>query len=101
MIEWLIVIGIILVVYVVIKMHHFRHVRSKIYILFVASVLLFIFVSGMILVKKNNINILSFNGVISTIKIYFSWLFGVFANAKDVTGSVVENVGNYTARLKT
>ncbi len=88
MVNWIIVMSIFIVL--VFLLYKFKHTQHKYYGLFIVLLLIFLFATGYNIVKKNNLNLTTTNGVASLVRLYFSWLGGVFSNAKDLTGQIIK-----------
>ena len=67
-----------------------RNMKHKSYAIFVMLFIIFLYVSGSLVIKKGGINVYSFNGLIQGIKLYFSWLGSLFGNLKTMSGEAVK-----------
>lgn len=79
---WIIAILVILVV-IVLK---FKEVRHKLGFLIVLALLLFFAVTAFSVYKTHEVDLKTFDGVVTAGKIYVAWLGGVFQNFKGITG---------------
>ncbi|MCX6748231.1 MAG: hypothetical protein NT076_01355 [Candidatus Pacearchaeota archaeon] len=97
MISWIILVCLVIVIFFVMKMRHMGH-RTYILILLLFLVFTYATVSGVI--KKNNIDVTNFSGMVTAGKLYFNWLGQIFGNVKDISGDVVKMdwVGNSTLK---
>ena len=87
MVNFIIIIGLIVLVFVFFKIKYFQH---RIYIIFLVLLLLFFYTSGSVIIEKNNLDVTSFDGILSLGKLYFSWLGNLFDNGRYLVGSVVK-----------
>ncbi|MBI2630552.1 hypothetical protein HYW76_05625 [Candidatus Pacearchaeota archaeon] len=87
MIEWFIVGVLVLIVFTFLKFRHMQH-RTLAVILII--LLVFVAATGSKLVKDNNIDVKSFDGVVLAGKLYFSWMGQIFHNSKALVGSATK-----------
>jgi len=52
------------------------------------------------IIKENNMNLKSFDGIVGAGKLYFSWLGHAFENSRSILGNVIKMdwVGNSTIK---
>ena len=87
MINWIIILILVVVAVLAIKMNHLKH-RSVIII--VVLVALFFYASVTFIAAKNNLTMDSYDGFISTMKVYGGWLANGFQNIKVLTGNAIK-----------
>lgn len=102
MIEWLIIIGLVIIAFSFLRMRHLKH---KTYAIFIIVIIAFVYLSVTKVVKDNNIDLSSFNGIVSAGKVYFVWLGHVFSNLAHISGNAVNmnwfgNLTNLTHSLQ-
>ena len=103
MMDWFIIGVIAVVVFALLK---FRHVQHRLLIAFIIIVVLFFFTNVSNVIKENNINLRSFDGIVTMGKIYFNWFIHLGKNIANVAGYTVKmdwqgNVSDVVkARLK-
>lgn len=85
---WLIIVGV-LAIFIVLKLIHFNHNRTKVTAVIVIIILLFIAGTFMVVVKTHNIDLKSASGVMSAGKVYVVWLGQAFSNVKALTGEAI------------
>jgi len=87
MVEWL-VLGILIVMLLIFfKTKRFQH---KFYAILILVLLIFFYTTGSKIIKENNINIKTFDGMVTAGKLYFSWLGHILGNVKTLTGNVIK-----------
>jgi len=86
MVSWIIVGVLLFVLVLVLKIKSMGHRRERYYITGLILILLFLYISSSLVFQKNNVSLKTFEGVVEAGKIYFSWLGGVFNNAKVIVG---------------
>ncbi len=97
MVAWLLIGLILLAVYILFKFSSMRYEKFWTYIL--AGTLIFFVFTFISVTSKNNLNFSSFEGAVSGVKVYFSWLQGFGSNTARITGNIVNNFdwsGNVT-----
>lgn len=87
MITWILIALLIIAALFVIKISHLRH---RLFVFLIIIVVIFLYVSIAIVASKNNLNFSTYEGVVSSGKIYLGWLGNVFGNFKGLTGSAVK-----------
>jgi len=100
MVNWLIVIGLVVVLLLLLRYRKMEHLKTKIYVVVIIFLLLFFYVTISGVTEKNKVNLKTFDGIMSAGKLYFSWLGQVFTNVKTISGSAVKMdwVGNSTGK---
>jgi len=83
---WLVVLVAILGVLFVAKLSHLKHRLS---ITGLILFLLFVYITFVVIADNNSVDIGSFKGFFTGIKVYFSWLGHIFGNVRTITGNVV------------
>ena len=86
-IVWAVVITIIAVLFIIIR---FRHMRHRFYVIAIVLILAFFYLSGMNIIKQNDVDLTSFNGFVTAGKIYVKWMGKVVENVKSVSGNVIK-----------
>ena len=85
--NWLLItIAVLAVLVILIKS---KEIRSHLFYRALGVVILFFLASGIYVWLKSGISPLSYQGFIGLSKTYFSWLAGLFDNAKGITGYAV------------
>ncbi len=99
MVSWIIIAILILLVYLFFKAKNIQH---KFYTIIVIAFLLFFYVTGSRVLSESNMDLGSFEGVITAGKLYVGWLGQVFANTKNIAGEAIEMdwTGNSTTAKK-
>ncbi|VVB78951.1 Uncharacterised protein [uncultured archaeon] len=87
MINFIIVIILIVVAVVAIKMNHLRHKSGIVVLILIA---LFFYVTVTFVTNKNNIDLTTYDGFMSGMKVYGGWLVNGFQNIKSITGNAVK-----------
>lgn len=86
----LLIIGIVgAIVIVLFFIIRFRHMRHRFYVIFIVLMLAFFYFSGVNIIKQNNTDLTSFNGLVTAGKVYIQWLGKVVDNVKTLSGNVV------------
>ena len=94
MIEWVIIAILVAVLWLFFKARHMKH---RMYAVVVILLVLFIYVTGLSVLKSSESNLTTFKGFLSASKIYFNWLISLFKNVKTVAGNAIKmNWGNLT-----
>ncbi|MBU1136109.1 MAG: hypothetical protein KJ559_01215 [Nanoarchaeota archaeon] len=93
----IIILGLIIFVTLILKVRYFQH---KMYIIFIVSLIAFFYLTGSMIIKENNMNLKSFDGIVGAGKLYFSWLGHAFENSRSILGNVIKMdwVGNSTIK---
>ncbi len=84
--NWLLIIIIVLALFALLKMSHFRHRLTTIVIV---CLFLFIYVSFSVVANNNSVDLSTASGLFQASKIYFSWFGQAFGNMKSITGNVI------------
>ena len=87
MVNWLVIVVFILVLLWFFKA---RHMKNKVYAIAVVLMLLFFYTTFSNVINDNQIDVKSFDGVISAGKLYFSWLGNAIKNIAVIGGNVVK-----------
>lgn len=87
MLEWFIIGVIVLVALMFLR---FKHAQHKIFLVLLILLLVFVFTSATKIVKDNNVDTKSIEGVVMAGKLYFSWLSNVFHNSRVLAGNAVK-----------
>ena len=78
---------IIIIVWVLLEIKRFRH---KIFLISFVVLMVFLYIGVITVLHNKQINVKSVSGVISFMKIYFSWLSSVVMNLKSISANVVQ-----------
>ncbi|MEI6731917.1 MAG: hypothetical protein WCK90_04525 [archaeon] len=87
--NWGLIIVIAVVVVIIFVIMKFKELRHKAGFLVVLFLLLFLGLTFANIYFKSNVDIKTFDGVMTAGKLYFSWLGQVANNIGDVTGYVI------------
>jgi len=83
-----IVIGVLIIlVFLFFKAKSFQH---RIYTILIVAFILFFYVSGSRVIAENNVDVTSFNGMVTAGKLYVGWLGNIFENTKDIVGNAIK-----------
>lgn len=88
--NWVIILVVIIAAIVVSKLIHFKHLKHKIFAIFIILILAFGYITFSSVVKNNNLDLKTASGVFQAGKVYFSWLTQAFGNVKELTGHAVK-----------
>jgi len=64
--------------------------QNRFYIVVIILLILFFYISASKVINDNSINLKSFNGWMSLVKLYFTWLGHALGNVKVVVGNVIK-----------
>jgi len=81
--NWIIITALLIVVFFVV--FKYKEARSRIGLLTALIVILIVGVSFWWVYSSHNLTLNSFDDFVETGKVYFSWLGGIFGNAKTLT----------------
>ena len=88
--SWLMWILVILIVLVLVILFKFKEIRHKIGLVIATVIILFLFVSVyQIYNTHKEVDLKTFDGIVTAGKIYFGWLGNVFGNLFRISGYVV------------
>jgi TRAP-type uncharacterized transport system fused permease subunit len=87
MIGWVLIGVAVLLVLFILK---FKEIRHKVGFLMILLVILFLGASAFHVYSKNDIDIQTFDGLMTMTKLYFNWLGGLFGNVKDISGYAIK-----------
>jgi len=90
--NWLIIALLIFLVFFFIRMKHTQH---KVYIALIILVLLFVYVTGSRVLQENSVDLKNAGGMVTAVKVYFTWLGSVTGNFKDLAGHAVKLEWNF------
>ena len=96
MVNFVFWIFIAVAVFVLLKYSSIRYERIWTYVL--ASLLIFVLFTFFSVMSYNNIEVSSFDGFISGVKVYNTWLFAWAKNTASITGNAIKTdwTGNFT-----
>lgn len=89
MVNWLVVGVVLLAIFVVSKLIHFRNIKHKIVTVIIILLLFFTYTTFASVVTNHEIDIKSATGVYQAVKIYASWFGVAFNNFKTLTGNAI------------
>jgi hypothetical protein len=78
---------LIIAIYLIIEIKRLKH---KLFAFFLIGLILFSYLSFALVLKDTEIDIKTIGGLTSASKIYFSWLFSVFGNLKQITTHAIK-----------
>ena len=87
MVNWIIVALVIVLAFVVFK---FKEMRHRFGLITIIVILLLATFSFSVVSSKNNVDLSTFDGLVTAGKIYFSWIGGAFSNLKSISGFAVK-----------
>ena len=93
--NWIIIAILIVLVLMFLK---FRHIKHRLFAVLLIVLLIFFYTTATKLFSEQQINLKSFDGIVSAGKIYFSWLGHAVKNIVEVTNNVIKMdwAGNLT-----
>ncbi|MEM3405360.1 MAG: hypothetical protein QW117_00055 [Candidatus Pacearchaeota archaeon] len=83
---WIIILIAIVFIYLIIKI---KHAHNKFFITLIILALLFLYLSIYSVVKTNNIDVKSMDGMIMAGKAYIKWVGNVIDNTKTIIGNAI------------
>ncbi len=83
----LIVAVVVIAIWVLIEVKRLKH---KVFAVFLIALILFVYISGTMVFKGQDIDYQSVSGMSDAAGIYFSWLGGIFSNFKSITSYAVD-----------
>src|SRR3989344_7741994 len=86
MISWIVIVILVIAGIIAIKMNHLKH---RVFIVILILLALFLYTSMNLIVKDNDLNLNSVDGLFNVIKVYTGWLANGFQNLKVITGNVL------------
>jgi uncharacterized membrane protein (DUF373 family) len=87
MLNWIIIIGLILLAFAFLRVKHLKH---KVTAVLLILLILFLYTSFSSVISEKGINLKSSAGIESALRIYFNWLGHAFSNFKSLTGNAVK-----------
>ncbi len=87
MANWIIIVVIVLVGYLIIK---FGNIRHRFFMILLLLFALFLYLSMAYVTKQNDLDFTSADGIVKSLKIYGGWLGHGFQNLKILTGQAVK-----------
>ncbi len=97
--NFLIILGILLVIVVLLVLFKFKELRHQFSLIFIVLLVLFLLLSVGTVFTKNKIDLKTFDGVLLAGKLYFSWLGSMFNNVVHISGYAINqewDIGNST-----
>jgi len=86
-ITFFIISVLIIAIWVIIEIKRLRH---KVFAIFLIALILFTYVSFMVVLKDQNVDLKTVSGLTTATKLYFSWMFSVFGNLKSITTHAID-----------
>ena len=87
MVDFIIIAVLVLLVFLFFQ---FKNMQHKTYAVIIIAFLLFFYISGSKIIAENNVDVTSFNGMVTAGKLYASWLGHVLKNTKNLVGEVIK-----------
>src|SRR4030043_738055 len=84
------VIILLIVVFGIWILIEVKRLKHKIFAVFLIALILFTYVSFFMVVKDDNLNLKTIDGISKATKIYFLWLGSAFGNMKSITLNAVK-----------
>lgn len=94
--NWAIIVVLIVLAFLILRIKHLKH---KVFLVIIIMILLFFYTTGSRILAEQNVNWKSLSGLEKGVKVYFSWLGGIFSNLKTMTANAIKM--DWTARNKT
>lgn len=93
MVNWWLIGALLIVGLILAKA---RHVKHKFFAIFVVLLILFFYLTIPKVISGKDVNLKTFDGIVVTTKLYFTWLKHGFGNMKSLTGQAIgmDWVGN-------
>ena len=82
----IIVAGIIAFIWITSEFRKFKH---KLWALLLIGLIVFAYISFVVTIQNNNLDLSSPSGIFKAVKVYFYWLGSLFGNMKTLTGSAI------------
>ena len=80
------IVLLIIAIWIIIEIRRFRH---KIFAIFLILLILFLYISTVVVFNEQEIDLNSVSGVVSATKLYFSWLGSAGGNLKTIVANVI------------
>jgi len=87
MISWLIIAILCFMAFFVMKLTHIRH---KVSLIFIIGLLLFLYISALLVNTDNEFDLSTTEGFAGALRIYAGWLANGFQNMKALTGNAIK-----------
>ena len=87
LIFWAIGIVLIILIFTFVRVKYIKHKLSWILLIVLA---LFIYITFMASIIGKNVDLNTYDGLQSSVKLYFAWLGNAFDNTKVITGNAVK-----------
>lgn len=85
--SWVLIAALVLVAAVFFV--KFKETRHKIGSFLLVTFIILLAASVYYVYSTQNVNILTFDGLVKGVRLYFSWIGGMFHNAIDITGYAI------------
>ena len=86
-VTFLIIAGLIMSIWILIEIKRMKH---KLFAIFLIVLILFVYVSMMVVFKGKELNYKSIGGLQEASTLYFSWLGSAFGNVKSITNNAIK-----------
>ncbi len=95
MINWWLIAALLIVGLLIAKVRHMKH---KFFAILLVLLVLFFYLTIPRVIDGKDVDLRTFDGIVLTTRLYFSWLVHSFGNLKELTGHAVamDWVGNRT-----
>ncbi len=87
MVNWVVIAILVFLVLLFLKAKTMQH---KAYAILITIMLIFFYLTGAKIIAENNVDIKTFNGIVTAGELYFSWLGHVLQNTKVLVGNAVK-----------
>ena len=88
MVSWIVIVILILVSLFLLE---FKDIKHRFFLFIIIIFLLFLFVSLSIVYFNYDLDLKSFDSLVKSGKIYFTWVSNFFSNFKDISGYAVKH----------
>jgi len=82
----IIVLLLVLGIWILIEVKRMRH---KIFAVFLIALILFTYISFTVIIKNNDVDLKTVDGLAKATKLYFSWIGFAFFNVKSITTNAI------------
>ena len=82
-----VIVLLIIAVWIIVEIRRFRH---KIFAVFLILLILFLYISTVVVFNEQELDLTSFSGVVSATKLYLSWLASAGDNLKTMAANAIK-----------
>jgi len=86
MVSWIIIVVLLIAVILLVKAKHLKHKMSLIVLVIFV---IFFYTTASVIIRNNNIDTGSLNGISQFTQIYFNWFIHVASNVKSLAGNAI------------